>query len=822
MAERIEVFLSYAHRDERLRAALDSHLSLLKRDGTIAVWHDRMIDAGGEWRQEIDAHLDSAQIVLALVSPSFLASDYCYELEMTRVLARHDAGEARVIPVILRPVDWQTSPLGSLQALPTNAKPVASWKDRDAALADVADGVRRVAKELRDRSIPGPNRADASVAQIRPQIWNVPHFRNPNFTGRETEIDRVRQTFLSGGRGDLVQVLCGLAGVGKTQLAVEYIHRNAQNYAVVWWISADEPARLAADYSRLAADLGLAVSRDTDEVAVVQSVRAWLEQTFGWLLVFDDARDPRDLRPYLPRSTSGHVLIASRNPNWRGLGRPLAITVPPRRETIQFLLRRTGQDDVEAAGQIASCLGDLPLALEQAAAYVEEKGKSLAQYLALFQSHQRALIKAATQGDHSAGVETVWELSFREAKKSAPAAADLLNICAFLAPDDIPFALFIEHREALPPRLRKAVSDPLAFDKALESLRRFSLVEITDDALSVHALVQAVARDRLAERGKRTCATAAIGVLHDLFLFDRQSVETWREAARLLPHVLAATAHAEALNVEVEVTARLRDQAGLDLRPGVELARAKELFEHALATDQETYGPDHPRVAVTTSNLAAALEASGDLDGARQHYERVLQIDERALGADDPAVATDASKLGGVLRAQGDLLGARRHYERALEIDEHTFGDDHPLVAAELGEIGLTLRMDNDLPGAMTCYERALAIERLTYAHRHPKIAARIADLAAVRRAAGDLAGARALYEQALAITHSVYRPNHVTVAERALELAGVLVAEKDYARAREQYNHAADVFRATLGEHHPRTVAVRRTVASLGDDLAT
>src|SRR5262245_2305666 len=147
----LEVLFSYAHEDEKLRDELVKHLSLLQRQGVITAWHDRKITAGTEWAGAIDAHLQSAQIILMLVSADFMASDYCYDVEMQRAMARHEAKEARVIPVILRPVDWQDAPFGKLQALPTDGKPITNWLNQDDAFVNVARGIRAVAQELTGR-----------------------------------------------------------------------------------------------------------------------------------------------------------------------------------------------------------------------------------------------------------------------------------------------------------------------------------------------------------------------------------------------------------------------------------------------------------------------------------------------------------------------------------------------------------------------------------------------------------------------------------------------------------------------------------------------
>lgn len=145
----VTVFFSYSHRDEELRDELAAHLKLMQRQGLIHAWHDRAIEAGQEWKDQIDDNLNQAQVILLLVSAAFLASDYCYDIEMKRALERHETGEAVVIPIILKPCDWQGAPFGKLQGLPRDMKPVTKWADRDEALTNIAQGIRRVVEKLR-------------------------------------------------------------------------------------------------------------------------------------------------------------------------------------------------------------------------------------------------------------------------------------------------------------------------------------------------------------------------------------------------------------------------------------------------------------------------------------------------------------------------------------------------------------------------------------------------------------------------------------------------------------------------------------------------
>ena len=144
----ITLFYSYAREDEAFRDRLEAHLAPLKRQGIIATWHDRLIDPGHDFAQAISQHLEEADIILLLISADFINSDYCYDQEMTRALEKHAQGDARVIPVIVRPCDWESMPFGKLQAIPTDGKPISSFPDQDTAFFEVAQAIRRVSRAI--------------------------------------------------------------------------------------------------------------------------------------------------------------------------------------------------------------------------------------------------------------------------------------------------------------------------------------------------------------------------------------------------------------------------------------------------------------------------------------------------------------------------------------------------------------------------------------------------------------------------------------------------------------------------------------------------
>lgn len=236
----LEVFYSYSHKDEELRDQLENHLSMLKREGVISGWHDRGVSAGQEWGGQIDEHLNSADIILLLVSADFLASNYCYDIEVKRAIERHEAGRARVVPIILRPSDWQRAPFGRVQALPQDTKPVTRWSDRDEAFLDIAKGIRRVAQEISEQ---GSARKEepAALGNFDPHLL-IPDLR-VNFVARKDnsgrDIVKLLQDELTPQRPRLV-ALWGAGGVGKTAIAAEAVRGLIEPFGKrIAWVSAD-------------------------------------------------------------------------------------------------------------------------------------------------------------------------------------------------------------------------------------------------------------------------------------------------------------------------------------------------------------------------------------------------------------------------------------------------------------------------------------------------------------------------------------------------------------------------------------------------------
>jgi Tetratricopeptide repeat/NB-ARC domain len=439
-----------------------------------------------------------------------------------------------------------------------------------------------------------------------PEVTNLPP-RNPDFSGRTALLEELHKTLTSGGATAVVQAATvhGLGGVGKTQLALEYAHRYASNYDVIWWVPAEQPAAIPGMLAGLARRLG--VPEQADQAELLVSLWDELRERDRWLLVYDNAQGPRELASYRPPGGAGRVIITSRTPTWERATATVRLDVLDRNEAVAFLRRRTASDDTETLAALAGALGDLPLALEQAAAYMDETHTSPAAYLGLYRVHGAELLALGEPLTTEKTVTTIWQVAL-DRLGAIPSAPELLRLFAFLAPDNIPRAMLDEHADALPELLGRTVRRPLTFNQAVGALGRYSVVTVTKDSFRLHCLVQTVVRTSLSSEEQQHWASAAVRLVDAAFP-DPDDVATWPACAVLLPHVLAVVDHAQGMEVELEVTARLCSKAGLYLWDRGQFRQTTPLQEQALAIRRRVLGDDHPDT-LTSMNDPPGFAAS--------------------------------------------------------------------------------------------------------------------------------------------------------------------------------------------------------------------
>jgi tetratricopeptide (TPR) repeat protein len=709
---------------------------------------------------------------------------------------------------------------------------------------DEATARARLQEEIQ-RALRGPGRpatpprfprAPAAAAAARPRfptalppVWNVPYQRNPTFTGRQQELAALAAALKPSGTAAVTQLLRGAGGVGKTTLAVEYAYQHRGQFDTVWWVRAEQPTTLANDLTELAVTLGVADPEEANQQLAVAAVRRWLADHDRWLLILDNAGAPEDptglraplgrLVDLLPQVIYGQVLVTSRDARWEHHATLAELEVFRPEEAVAFLLTRSGSSEEGAAAEVAELLGFLPLALEQAGAYVRETQIALGAYQTRLQQAPGTVLGRGAPRDRDPAdtVATTWQVSLEQVA-AVPGARGLLELCAFLAPDDIPRTLLerLSGLAELPDGLAVLADDAVALDEAIGALRRFGLLKASPEVVAVHRLVQQVIRDRLSPEWQRQLVAVALRLLRAAFPSNPDKVTAWPVARRLLPHALAVTDQPDSHNAEPETTAILLASAARYLWGRAEYPTALRLLERALAICQASLPADDPTTAQCLTTLGLVLREQGDLDGARTLHERALTIHEARFGPDHPSTAWSLNFVANVLRAQGDLDGARALHERALAIFGARLGADDLATANSLENLAAVLREQGDLQGARTGLERVLGIREARLGTDDPDTAFSLDNLALVLREQGDLQGARTLHERALHIRETRLGTDHPTTATSLNNLANVLHAQGDLAGARTFHERALHIRETRLGAEHPDTRRSRGELATV------
>jgi len=598
--------------------------------------------------------------------------------------------------------------------------------DKEAAVTRLLEGVESLDRPIEKTLCPAtPTALSPEYPGVFPDIWNIPHGRNHNFTGRDEIIEKLHKSLSSRNPAASTQAISGLGGVGKTQLVLEYAYRYKSEYSCIWWMRSENPTVLATDFTELAAKLDLPEADAHTHEEAISAVKSALRQRDKWLLIFDNATTPNTLQHFIPQGEHKKILITSRQHNWDSIAEPIDITGMSRKESIGFIKKRVSQIDEESMDVLADAAGDLPLALEHATAYINATGRSLPETVKLYALQKEELLirsgvqEYSAQG-HDATVATSTKMLLDDVAERCAEAKDLLNLCAFFASDDIRLDDIVEGARHLPERLEATVNDKLKLDDVKETLRRYALVTFEGDVLSVHRLVQDAATSQMDGHDRYTWSEAALYVVNQVYPSDSDDMKTWYDCGRLVSHTIAVTNHALNHNIKSRVLTRLLNQHGLYLAARGSYEEAESLMKQALYIDEELLGEYHPDVAIRLNNLAGLLQATNRTQEAEPLMERVIELFESAYGKDHPNVATSINNLALLFRATNRLREAEPLMRRALQIDEEAFDRHHPNVAIRLNNLAELFQATNRLQEAEPLMKRALQIFETNLGPDHP------------------------------------------------------------------------------------------------------
>ncbi|WP_311984597.1 FxSxx-COOH system tetratricopeptide repeat protein [Parafrankia sp. CH37] len=639
------------------------------------------------------------------------------------------------------------------------------------------------------------------------QIRNV-QARHGSYVGRHTALARLRDGFTrpptQPGR-PVVQVLCGMGGAGKTQLAVEYTWRHADRYPLVWWVRAEQPGLIEQDFAALATALDLPVGGQDDIPTRARAALAALAERPGWLLVFDNVDTPADLHPWIPTGP-GHVLVTARSRALASLGTPHEIGEFTPTEAVALLTRRTTLTAAQAI-QVADAVGRLPLAVEQAAAYLAVTGATVESYLRLLQANLSEATSHAP-GDYPAGVVASLRTSLDRLGADNPTTLRRLQVLACYAPEPLPAGL-----------LTTVTEDSVI--PTVNALDRFALARYDPDhtTLHLHRITQAVIRIHTPTSTQPDPATVAADALAYATPDNPDQPEAWDSYRQLTPHLLALLdTPSPSTSTFRAATRRLTEYLGRSGQIHLAHHTATRLHTH----HQQLLGPDHPDTLRSADHLANTMHQLGQYEVARGLREDTLHRYRQILGDDHPDTLSSANNLALDLHQLGEYEVARGLREDTLHRYRQILGDDHPDTLVSANNLALDLRALGEYEAARHLNEDTLRRLRQILGDDHPETLRSANNLASDLHALGEYEAARGLREDTLHRYHQILGDDHPETLRSANNLASDLHALGEYEAARHLNEDTLRRLRQILGDNHPNTLRsannLANTLNQLGD----
>lgn len=652
----------------------------------------------------------------------------------------------------------------------------------------------------------------------QPLIWKVPYRRNPFFTSNEEILSQLQQALQQENAAALSQPqgISGLGGIGKTQIALEYAYRHQCDYRVILWVGADSASTLTSEFVSIARVLGLPESNEQDQRVIIQAVMHWLQKHAGWLLILDNVDKLAVVEPFLPKAGRGHLLLTTRAWALGGIARRVELQKMEPEMGATLLLRRAyhlpvpasldiiSADNRKRASEISQMLDGLPLALDQAGAYIKGTSCTLEEYIELYQTRHQGLlqVRGSFEEDYPASVATTWSISLEKVSQADPSASDLLDFCSFLYPDAIPEEIIIAGAEHLPPQLQASVNDELQFNASIAALLAYSLIHrrADDRMLNMHRLVQVVLKDAMNKEERQEWTDRTIRAVDEAFPLIE--FKTWSQCERCLPHAQVCVGLIEQGEMTSPEAVHLLNQTGYYLYKRGRYREVEPLFERLLTILDQSDSMDH-NTAVGLNNLALLYYAQGKYEKAEQLLQRALIIEEKASGREHPAVANVLNSLAGLYYTQGRFAEAEPLYQQALTILEQKLGSQHPDTLQSMHNLAALYRTQGKHIQAEPLLQQTLMIREKVLGPRHPDTATSLLNLAEFYYEQGRFDEAEPMYQQALEICEQELGPQHPDTSVSLGSLAKLYDAQHKYDEAEFLYQQALTIEERQLGAEH-------------------
>ncbi len=798
--EEKEFFISYNKADKGWAVWIAWELEVNGFTTYLQAWDFK---PGENFVLNMDKGLIHCKRFIGVISAEYMESVYC-KAEWSAAFTKDPTGEKGLFNLI-KIKDY--SPEGLL-------KPIIYIDLFGVDEEEAVNRLLQITKNDRPRNKPGFPGTHKPKFPGQLPFNNIPYTKNPHFSGRKEILAEMEDSLKPGENNPLILALCGLGAVGKTQIALAYAINNGYLYDTIWWVNAENESAILNSYRTFLTQKEI-IKKDItyEKDDILYSVRAWMLQNQNWLFIYDNAEKEADLTPYLPISNTGHILITTRNPHWRDVGKKIDVDVFLPDEAVEFLERFNLDGSADDAAELAGELGYLPLALDQAAAYMSENKKSYREYINLLKKNRLKIFGEVgyESTSYKKTVATTWNISLDKIDNES--AKQLIRLLAFMAPDNIPKDIFTQTAEYLPEPLASTVKKELKFDTAIRDLTRYSLIKTEKDRVSIHRLLQEVIRESLGDT-KVEYFQYCVMILHKLFKYDEYDMKTWNNCARLMPHVQSVLTHEEYLKTETVGIAYLYAEGARLLEHTALYEEALKWYEKALAIYEKVLDPDHPNTAAAYNNIALVYHTKGEYDKALKWYEKALTIYEKVLDPDHPNTATTYNNIALVYHTKGEYDKALKWYEKALAIYEKVLGSDRPDTAAAHNNIALVYHTKGEYDKALKFYKKALAIYEKVLGLDHPSTAAAYNNIAGVYHNKREYDKAQEWYEKALAIYEKVLDPDHPNTATTYNNIALVYSDKGENDKALKFYKKALAIVEKVLDPDHPTTATTYNNIA--------
>lgn len=859
---KVELFILYSHNDDKWRNELEKHLKVLEKKDIISVWHDGKIVAGSEKKKEIDKHLFSAKIILLLISSDFIASDYCYSQEMEKAIERHYNNETIVIPIILRAVEGvELTPFGKIESLPQNAVPITLWSDLDEAFSSVVKGIRERIQMFVNKDtnvcegkidndfsykyrINKKNEKD-NLFRKDTVNSNVIHNRikeSAPYTYRSDFISKISEQL----NKNKVAVITGLGGIGKTQLAANYITEYMNKYKLIGWINASNILSIQNSYIELVEKLDseYKYTNIINQDFVLKYMKNWLENHEDWLIIYDNVKNPKELKEVLPNPINGHIIITSQKAKWSKFNPTIELKKLTREESISFLMKKAEKDYEYDMEELISLLDNFPLALEHAASYIHKTSRSFSYYLNKFKSRRSEMLsKAKIPEDYNHTIATTWEIAFDEIKEKCPDAIEFLYFISFLAPEDIPLEM-LKIKEESEINIVEILRDDFRIDDVIESLLDYSLINCNNctNKINIHKLVQVVVNYKLSKDIKKKYCEDIINIFNKILSNNINDLSNKCQFKELLPHAIQLIENARDIGIKSKELSVLCENVGLLLNKIADYEKAIKILKYGLNIGEKIFNYYSKEIANYIINLGFVEKLSGNINEGLRYYNKAVNIYEKLNLICSLEYALLINNIGRVKMDQGkyeeshelifksfqileklnlqydvknivvlsnlalsfehigDINSAIKINRKVLEILKENNLKESQEMATCLNNLSCCLIKKNKSYSALVLNFRSIKIEESIVGDKHPISAIYYSNIASLLIDRGEFLEARKYIIKALKINKHIYGMKHYSIGKEFYNCFNFMYKQKKYKPAKKFLEESIKIYEQFYG----------------------